>query len=83
MLTLFNRKELIATYDIKKQALVRSVLSEAGIEYQVRVLNRRSSSAFSAGTRAYTGGLGENPEFWNEYCIFVKKKDYDRARTLI
>lgn len=46
MLTIFNRKELITTMDMQRQANIRSVLSANGIAYTVRTENLQGSSAF-------------------------------------
>ena len=48
MLTIFNRKELITTMDMQRQANIRSVLSANGIAYTVRTENLQGSSAFGA-----------------------------------
>ena len=52
MITIFNRKELIITYDMQKQSEVRTLLQNNGIKYDVKVLNLRSPSPLSAGSRA-------------------------------
>ena len=52
MLTIFNRKELITTMDMQRQANIRSVLSANGIAYTVRTENLQGSSAFAAGAAA-------------------------------
>ena len=49
MLTIFNRKELITTMDMQRQANIRSVLFANGIAYTVRTENLQGSSAFGGG----------------------------------
>lgn len=83
MITMFNRKELISTYDMGQQAEVRNILSRNHIDYDVKTLNRKSPSPFGAGSRAYTGTFGEKLESELEYTIYVKKEDYDTACLLI
>lgn len=83
MITLFNRKELIATFDMKKQGQVRALLQTNGIDYQVKVINRGSPSPFAAGTRARTGSFGQSMALSYEYKIYVKKADYERALSLL
>ena len=39
MITIFNRKELLMTFDIQKQGVVRRMLVENGIKYTVDVVN--------------------------------------------
>lgn len=55
MITIFNRKELICTFDMKEQGEIRNALEQNGIQYQVKAVNRRSPSPVSSGTRAFTG----------------------------
>lgn len=83
MITIFNRKELISTYDMKKQAEVRDLLSQFKISYSIKVINRKSPSPFDAGSRARTGTLGENLQLEYQYIIFVRKEDYDKADAVI
>ena len=82
MITLFNRKELTITYQMEKQAKIRAALSQGGIDYRVKVVNRKSPSALSAGTRARTGSFGENPALSYEYIFYVKRSDYAAALAL-
>lgn len=42
--SLLNRKELLITYEIKKQADIRNLLTANGIDHQVKVVNRKSPS---------------------------------------
>ena len=46
MLTLYNRKELLITMDMKRQSEVREILTAHGIEYKVQTTNRESPTAF-------------------------------------
>ena len=39
MITLFNRKEILITYDMKQQSDVRTILRDHDIEYDVKVKN--------------------------------------------
>lgn len=83
MITVFNRKELTVTFDMNEQTRIRKVLSEEGIDYTVKTVNRLSSSPFSAGNRVRTGTYGQNTEVMIEYIIYVKRADYERALELI
>lgn len=83
MITLFNRKEVCITYDIKQQAEIRDILQGRGIDYRIKVINRKSASSVWAGTRAYTGTHGENLMMEYEYHIYVHKDDYEEALALI
>ena len=83
MLTIFNRKELTITYDMKRLADVRALLLQHGIGYDVRVMNRRSPSPLSLGSRGMLGTFGENLQLEYEYRIYVHRSDYDRAFAII
>ncbi len=83
MITIFNRKKLITTYDTKEQARVRDILAANGIDYEVKVVNRMSPSPMAAGTRARTGTFGQSQENMNEYVIYVKKVDYEKANCML
>ena len=75
MLTIFNRKELLNTLDMNRQAAVRNILSANNIEYIVNVTNLQRSFKNCS--------YGVNLNFSYEYKIYVHKKDYDRALNLI
>lgn len=83
MITIFNRRELLITYDTQKQSQVRTLLSNHGIEYDVKVRNITSHSPMSAGLRTRTGTFGVNLASSYEYKIYVKKAEYERAQALM
>ena len=82
MITIFNRKELLITYDMKRQAEFRNVLSANGIDYKVKTINLQSASVIGS-SRARTGSYGINQNNSCEYKIYVHKKDYENALKLI
>ena len=82
MITIFNRKELLVTFDVNKQMEVREKLYANEIEYDVVVKNITSPSPFSAGSRGM-GTFGINSNLSNEYKIYVKKSDFDLAVKVI
>lgn len=83
MITVFNRKELLITYDMTKQNEIRTILRDHKIKYDVIVKNLLSPSSMHTGTRAYTGSLGMDLRKSYEYKIYVRKADYERALELI
>ena len=83
MITILNRKEVCVTFDMNRQAEVRDILQVNGIDYMVKVLNRKSPSPIGAGSRARTGSFGENLSLEYEYKIYVHKDDYEEALHLI
>lgn len=82
MINFFNRKELLITMDMKRQAEVRSILDANGIENIVKTTNLQSSSVVGSH-RGHTGSFGIDQNYSYEYKIFVNKKDFDRASYLI
>ena len=83
MLTIFNRWELLITFQLDEQVRVRNLLSIHNIEYRVTTENP-SARATSAGTRrGRAGGLGVNSDAAYEYKIYVHRKDYQRAKALL
>ena len=82
MLTIFNRKELIVTMDIHRQAEIRDVLAQNDIDYTVKTKNLQNSGAFDS-QRGRIGNMGINQDYSYEYKIYVYKKDYEAARGLI
>ena len=82
MITIFNRKELLITMDMKRQANVRDILAANGIDYRVKVTNLQSASVIGS-SRGRVGSFGINQNYSYEYKIYVHKKDYDAAMWMI
>lgn len=82
MITIFNRKELIITMEMKRQADVRDTLSQNGIDYIVKITNLERAAKLGS-PRARTGSYGVNMDFCYEYKIYVHKNDFERAAYLI
>ena len=83
MITIFNRKELLITYDMKEQNEVRTILRDHHIKYDVKVKNLLSPSPFSTSGRTYIGSRGVDLKKSYEYKIYVKKSDYEEAMGLL
>ena len=82
MITIFNRKELLITMDMNQQSNVRNILSANGVDYTTKVTNLQSPSVFE-NKRGRYGSFGINQNYSYEYKIYVHKKDYDYALSLI
>ena len=78
MMCLINRKELLMTASMERQANVRDVLEANGIEYRVRA--RRNTGGLS---RSRTVMPGTKMESMYQYYIYVKRSDYEKAKYLI
>ena len=83
MITLFNRKQVLTTFSMKKQAEIKDILDHNGITYYEKVVNRRNASLFGNGTRSRTESFGEDTSYMYEYTIYVHKKDYESANKCI
>lgn len=75
IITVFNRRELICTFDMAKQANIRKLLADHGINYRVRL----AGISAGAGQGGYDAARLRKPE----YIICVHKKDFERAFYLI
>ncbi|MBQ9767157.1 MAG: hypothetical protein IJW37_03545 [Lachnospiraceae bacterium] len=78
MITVFNRKELVVTFDMKEQALIRDVLAKNGVDYRIKTVNRVSPSAVPTGGRGRVGTVGQSQDTTLEYIIYVKKASLRR-----
>lgn len=78
MIHLFNRKELLTTSSMDRQAQVRDVLAANRIAYRVRV---RSNTGGLSRSRTVMPGTGMEAMY--QYYIYVKKEDYEKAKYLI
>ncbi len=78
MLTIFNRRELVVTQSMERQAEVRNILAANGIAYTVRTTNRQGGIQ-----RVNMWSAGFNQSFAWEYKIYVHKKDLEYALHLI
>lgn len=77
MITIFNRKELVSTFDMQKQGNIRQVLAQNKIDYNVKIINRESPSSFLTRGRTTIGTYGKKSE--TEYVIYVRKLDFETA----
>lgn len=80
MLSVFNRREVYVTQNMKKQAEVRDTLAAAGINYTFKVCSRGGP----------LGCFGMNPLATSllareecSYTFYVHKKDYEWALSLL
>jgi len=81
MITIFNRKELIITYDLNRQSQVRSILTENHIPCTIKTLNRGGPLGIDPCRRRGTLGIRTDAAY--EYKVYVKKEDFEKARYLI
>ncbi|MBE6114204.1 MAG: hypothetical protein E7191_03910 [Erysipelotrichaceae bacterium] len=83
MITLFNRKELLITYDMSTLAKVRTILESNNIEHKVRTTNTLSPSSFNSHTKTRGVPYGLDHSKTHEYKIYVKVSEYEKVFYLI
>ena len=75
MIHLFNRKELLLTSSMERQARVRDMLAANKIPYLVRTSSNISRS------RGVMPGM--RMDMLYQYRIYVKRCDYEKAKFLL
>lgn len=83
MITVFNRRELYVTFDMKKFQEIRTALEQAGIAYTYRTVSQNGSAGIAPNNRTRMGSIGVNLEKDLEYLVYVKKSDFEKALHLI
>lgn len=78
MITICNRKELLATFSAAKQARVRQALREQGIPHRAKTVGDNGR-----GNGMGRDGLGITGEYSCEYLIYVHKRDYEKAMAAV
>ena len=81
MIHIFNRKELLITYDLRQVNNLREILRANRIDYLVKTSYPRQASAMGA-RRAGTASLGPVRQ-QERFTVYVHKADYDRAMYLL
>ena len=80
-INVFNRREVLITFDLNRFNEARCTLDVAGINYICRTRNLVSSSYV---TDKRTRGIpGINYDYAYEYKKFVHKDDYEQALYVI
>lgn len=80
MITICNRKELLATFSAAEQARVRQALREHGIPHRTKTVG---DNGRGNGMGRGRDGLGITGEYSCEYLIYVYKRDYEKAMAAV
>lgn len=83
MITIFNRAEVCTTYSMQEQSEIRNLLTQQGIDYSLKTIDRKSPSPMGSGSRARTGSFGEDPSKTCEYIFYVHKDDIEKAKHIV
>ena len=78
MLNLFNRKELVITRSMARQARICELLTDAGIEYSLKVRSLEQNRVPARENAALP-----NSERKCEYKFYVRKEDFSEALHII
>ena len=78
MITIFNREEVLITYDMGEQTRARDLLAANDIDYIVRVKN----ITLHNGVRVPVNSFVHQQNMY-EYKIYVRRKDYEKAMYVL
>ena len=80
MITVFNRKELLLTYDLRQMNDLRELLRAKRIDHSVKVAY--PASFVTSESRARTASFGPNRR-QEQYIVYVRKADWEYAMHLL
>ena len=81
MIHLFNRRELLISYDLRQVDALRELLRANRIDCIVKVSGPRSAASLGAGrSRIYSFGPNRNPD---RYTVYVHRADWEYALHLL
>ena len=79
MITVFNRKELITTYDMDELANAKDDLRNAGIDFKISKKHSNGGSISRIGR-----GMNIGIKYGGvEYTLYVREQDYKNAVFII
>lgn len=81
MIHIFNRKQLLADFDISIVAQAREILKQQGIPVVYKT-KRGDDHVAHAVSSASKGGAGSFPKI-HVHIIYVQKKDYKTAKEIL
>lgn len=81
MVTVFNRRELLQTYDLRQVNDLRELLRANRIDHSVKAAYPRTSF-FTSESRARTASFGPNRR-QEQYIVYVRKADWEYAMHLL
>ncbi len=81
MIHIFNRAELMVTYELSQLHKVCESLADAGIDYIYRTKDLTSPTV--CGGRGHKGTFGINQDARVEYKIYTRRENLGQARALL
>ena len=83
MIAIWNRRELETTWDMNRQAEIRSILAGNQIDYIIKTVNPQTTNFLGGTQRGRTGSFGIKTAYSYQHKIYVHQKDFERATYLI
>ena len=77
MITIFNRKEVAATFSEERQAEIRQILGACGVDYRWKIIQAEPNRGRMTERSCFQGKRD------SEYVIYVAKRDYEKAMHLL
>jgi len=78
VVTLFNRKELMTVFSMKRLYALQAALDTAGIPYHTKF----ATPLGRVGGRN-RGSIFQEPDSAHDFKLYVHRNDYDRAKQAI
>ena len=85
MIHIFNRKQVLADFDISLVAQARDLLNQNGIPQLCRMKRGDDRVAHATGNTLPVGGRNrrDNSPRTFVHLLYVQKKDYQRAKEIL
>lgn len=84
MITIFNQKKLFIDSDPIELARVKSLLNKSNIKYSVKTVTSRGAMGRRIDVGIYSRNLQSyGAELTHVYYLYVRKKDYIKAKDVI
>ena len=77
MITIFNRKEVAATFSEERQAEIRQILGACGVDYRWKIIQAEPNRGRMTERSCFQGKRD------SEYVIYVAKRYYEKAMHLL
>ena len=82
-MNIFNRRQLILTYNLKQVNEIKQILNANGIKFYISTHDRRGDDLLIFRGRGHQGTAFEKMEYECTYKIYVHKSDYEAAVSMV
>ncbi len=77
-----SKKEVLNTFSFDKFISVKNILVQNNVDYFTKVVDQSGANPFES-TRMRGGSFGIKQDWVKQYYIYVNKKDYAKALSLL